>query len=215
MQTRVRDNIEKSAGSLELLRPDGSSSRLATVWAERPVVLALVRHFGCIFCKEQVSALREIVSDIHDAGAELVIVGSGSPQMAGFFAEDYAITTPVLTDPLRAVYRALELRRPSRFAFLDPRALVPGLRAFVHGHRQQFARMDELGDQAQLGGVFIVRPGGDVAWAHRSAFAGDHPANDSILGALHRIMPLHARLDVDLDSTVRGLGSRPSYVHHD
>ena len=55
------------------------------------------------------SRLQAIVGDIQALGAELVIVGSGSPQMAGFFAEDYSITTPVLTDPERSVYQALDV----------------------------------------------------------------------------------------------------------
>jgi len=178
-------NIEHTAGDLPVLRPDGAEVRLGSVWAERPVVLALMRHFGCIFCKEQVSQLRRIVDGIHAEGAELVILGSGSPQMAGFFAEDYAVATPVLTDPRRAVYRALEVRRPHRLAFMDPRVALEGLRAVLHGHWQQFGNPD-LGDETQLGGVFIVRPGGDVAWAHRSAFAGDRPRNDEVLVALRR-----------------------------
>ena len=136
-----------------------------------------------MFCKEQVSRLREIVDDIHEAGAELVIVGSGSPQMAGFFAEDYAITTPVLTDQTREVYRVLDAKRPGRFAFLDPRVFVQGAIAMLHGHRQQFGPMDQLGDETQLGGVFVVRPGGSVAWAHRSAFAGDRPPNAEVRAA--------------------------------
>lgn len=188
MRTQMQANIEAGAGKLEVLRPDGSSVQLGTVWANQPVVLALIRHFGCIFCKEQVSALRASVEAIHVAGAELVIVGSGSPQMASFFAEDYAITTPVLTDPQRAVYRSLQVRRPSYLALLDPRTFVPGLRALLHGHRQQLTRMDELGDKAQLGGVFIVCPGGGLAWAQRSAFAGDHPTNAAIVDALEHVI---------------------------
>jgi peroxiredoxin len=177
-------NIEHTAGDCVVLRPDGEPVRLGAVWADRPVVLALMRHFGCIFCKQQVSQLRTIVSAIHEAGAELVIVGSGSPQMASFFAEDYDITTPVLTDPTRAVYGLLEVRRPHRLAFVDPRVFVSSLLALAQGHRQVFGAESELGDTTQLGGVFIVRPGGDVAWAHRSAFAGDHPSNDEVLRAL-------------------------------
>ena len=176
-------SIEHTAGDLEVLRPDGQAVRLGSVWAGRPVVLALVRHFGCIFCKEQVGRLREIVDDIHVGGAELVILGSGSPQMAGFFAEDFAIATPVLTDPQRHVYAALEARRPPRWGFMDPRVAVRGLKALVQGHRQQFGNPD-LGDETQLGGIFIVQPGGEVAWAHRSAFAGDHPSNVEVLVAL-------------------------------
>jgi len=183
--TTNEGSIEHTAGDLEVLRPNGEAVRLGSVWAEQPVVLALMRHFGCIFCKEQVARLREIVDDIHAAGAELVILGSGSPQMAGFFAEDYAIATPVLTDPQRHVYAMLETRRPPRWGLLDPRMALRGLRALLQGHRQQFGNPD-LGDDTQLGGIFIVRPGGDVAWAHRSAFAGDRPSNAEILEALGR-----------------------------
>ena len=185
-------NIEECAGHLTVFRPDGTAVRLGAVWSDRLVVLALVRHFGCIFCKEQVSKLREIVSNIHSFGAELVIVGSGSPQMAGFFAEDYAITTPVLTDPERRVYQALEVRRPPRLAFVDPRVFVRGLRALLRGYRQQSAQMSELGDETQLGGVFILRSGGTLAWAYRSAFAGDHPTNAAILSALREAMRVRA-----------------------
>ncbi len=184
--TTNEGSIEHTAGDLQVLRSDGEAVRLGSVWAEGPVVLALMRHFGCIFCKEQVARLREIVDDVHVAGAELVILGSGSAQMAGFFAEDYAITTPVLTDPQRHVYAMLEVRRPSRWAFMDPRVAWHGLQALLHGHRQQFGNPD-LGDETQLGGVFIVRPGGEVAWAHRSAFAGDHPSNAEIVEALRRV----------------------------
>jgi len=177
-------NIEQTVGDLAVLRPDGTSVRLGSAWAERPVVLALMRHFGCIFCKEQVARLREIVDEVHVAGAELVIVGSGSPQMAGFFAEDYGIRTPVLTDPTREVYRALATRRPGRFAFIDPRVFIKGVLALLHGHRQQFGPRTELGDDTQLGGIFVVCPDGSVPWAHRSAFAGDRPSNGEVLAAL-------------------------------
>ena len=98
--------------------------------------------------------------------------------------EDDAITTPVLTDPERRVYQALEVRRPPRLAFVDPRVFVRGLRALLRGYRQQSAQMSERGDETQLGGVFIVRSGGTLAWAYRSAFAGDHPTNAEILSAL-------------------------------
>ena len=48
-------NIERTAGDLTVLRPTGEGVRLGEAWAERPVVLALMRHFGCVFCKDQVS----------------------------------------------------------------------------------------------------------------------------------------------------------------
>ena len=52
--------------------------------------------------------------------------------------------------------------------------------------------MSERGDETQLGGVFIVRSGGNLAWAYRSAFAGDHPTNAAILSALREAMRVRA-----------------------
>lgn len=42
---RQRD-VAIAPGSVRLLAPDGTRVRLGELWRERPVVLALVRHFG-------------------------------------------------------------------------------------------------------------------------------------------------------------------------
>ena len=78
-------NVEELAGHLTVFQPDGTEVRLGAMWSDRVVVLALVRHFGCIFCKEQVSQLREIVTEVHSLGAELVIVGT-RPKQRGLSA---------------------------------------------------------------------------------------------------------------------------------
>lgn len=36
---------------------DGADVRLGDLWATRPLVLAFVRHFGCVFCREHVKEL--------------------------------------------------------------------------------------------------------------------------------------------------------------
>jgi hypothetical protein len=35
-----------SLAGLDLLAPDGTAHRLGPLWAERPVVLVFLRHFG-------------------------------------------------------------------------------------------------------------------------------------------------------------------------
>ena len=71
-------HIERRVGDLPVLRPDGERVRLGDVWATQPAVIALLRHFGCIFCKDQAAALRAIVPEVHALGAELVMLGSGA-----------------------------------------------------------------------------------------------------------------------------------------
>jgi hypothetical protein len=124
--------------------------------------------------------LREIVPEIHEAGAELVIVGNGSSQFAQGFVEDYEVSTPVFTDPSRELYEALGARRAGFFDLLKPRLWRNGLRARRTGFRQH----EVLGDARQLGGVFIVLPDGEVAYRYLSGVAGDHPDPADVLAAL-------------------------------
>lgn len=177
--------LPEATGQLPLRTPDDREVALESLWAERPVVLTLVRHFGCIFCREQVAQMRRIAPEIRAAGADLVFVGNGTPQMAEAFVEDFGIDVPVYTDPTREVYGALGAQRPGRGAMLRPRMWRYTLRAVLSGSRQ--ARKVQ-GDRAQVGGVFIVQPGGDLAWAYRSRLAGDHPSNERVLLALRAAM---------------------------
>lgn len=178
------ENVAESAALLTVLTPAGTEVRLGDSWVGRPVVLALMRHFGCQFCKDHVSQLVPAVPAIHEAGAELVIVGSGNPSMAGFFAEDYHVTTPLFTDPSREVYQAFGAKRPTWAALLNPRLYWNGLRVALRGHwpgRPQ-------GDLAQLGGVFIIMPNGDLPFAYRSSVAGDLPSIPRLLTELRRAL---------------------------
>lgn len=163
------ENVASTAGPLTVLTPSGQKVRLGDTWAGQPVVLALIRHFGCQLCKDHVSQLTPAVPAIHEAGAELIIVGSGNPSMAGFFAEDYHVTTPLFTDPSREVYGAFGAKRPTWTALLNPRLYWNALQVHRRGHRVGKVQ----GDLAQLGGVFIVLPGGDMTFAYRSSIAGD------------------------------------------
>ena len=174
------ENVATTAAPLPVLTPDGQEVRLGASWAERPVVLALIRHFGCQFCKDHVSQLVPAVPAIHEAGAELVIVGSGNPSMAGFFAEDYHVTTPLFTDPSREVYRAFGAKRPTWAALLNPRLYWNALQVHRRGHRVGKVQ----GDIAQLGGVFIVLPNGDMPFAYRSSIAGDLPSTTRVIDEL-------------------------------
>ncbi len=174
------ENVSPTAGALTVLTPSGGEFRLGDAWAAQPVVLALIRHFGCQFCKDHVSQLTPAIPAIHEAGAELVIVGSGNPSMAAFFAEDYRVSTPLFTDPTRAVYQAFGAKRPTWSALLNPRLYWNGLRVMLRGHWPGRVQ----GDLAQLGGVFIILPSGDMPFAYRSRIAGDLPSVARVLDEL-------------------------------
>ena len=82
-------------------------------------------------------------------------------------------------DPELVAYRAAGLRR-GRVEALSPRMPLNALRALRSGHRQGKIQ----GDPWQLGGVFVIRPPGEVTFEHVSQVAGDHPEIDDVLDGL-------------------------------
>lgn len=177
------ERVTTETARLNVLTPEGGSFSLETLWADAPLLLVLVRHYGCQFCREQIAQLRRILPDLERAGVDVAIIGNGTPLMAQAFVEETGLEVPLYTNPGREVYRALGARRPSLLAMLDPRLWLNGLRAMSRGylpHRVQ-------GDAAQLGGVFLILPDASMPFAHRSDRGGDYPSNASILDAVRSL----------------------------
>lgn len=128
--------------------------------------------------------MRDAIGAIHERGAELVIVGNGAPAFAKAFREDFALDGPLLVDPELHAYRAAGLRR-GRVELLSARLARNAVRALRAGHRQHGVQ----GDPWQLGGVFVIHPGGSVTFAHRSREAGDHAPISEIIAALDPAAP--------------------------
>jgi NAD(P)-dependent dehydrogenase (short-subunit alcohol dehydrogenase family) len=123
--------------------------------------------------------LRDRVEDIRAAGAELVLVGSGTPEFATAFQEDFALDCPVLVDESLEAYRVAGLKRGAASA-LSPRMAFSAVRALRGGHRQTSVQ----GDVWQLGGVLVIRPDDSIAYRHAASEAGDHAPIEDVLAAL-------------------------------
>ena len=136
-----------------------------------------------MLCREQVAELRPHLPALHDAGARLVVIGSGAPHFVAGFREllDLPPEIVVLCDPELASYRLLGFRRGAG-STLGYRAVKHGLRALRAGFRQG----KTMGDAYQQGGVLVVLPGGQIAYHYASEVAGDHPPPQAIVGALRR-----------------------------
>ena len=102
--------------------------------------------------------MRGAEEEIEERGAELVVIGNGSVAHAAAFHEDEGIGFRLLVDPELRAYQAAGLKR-SALAALSPAVLGNAWRAMRAGHRQSRV----LGDPWQLGGVFVIRPGGKIA----------------------------------------------------
>lgn len=123
--------------------------------------------------------LHRKIDELRATGAQIVVIGNGTPNFMAGFREQTGWQGPLYTDPSLATFQAAELERGVLKTF-DPRALGATVRAFRDGQRQGRTQ----GDAWQQGGVLVVRRGGAIAWRHASARPGDNATPDQILAAL-------------------------------
>jgi hypothetical protein len=119
------------------------------------------------------------LEEIRRRGAELVIVGNGTPAQAADFRTAQHIDNPLFVDPDLHAYAAAGLQRGLRTA-LNLRTVGHGLRALRAGQRQGATQ----GDPWQQGGTFVITPADRVLFAHVSQEAGDHADPAAVLAAL-------------------------------
>ncbi len=123
--------------------------------------------------------MRDRIDEIRARGAELALVGNGAENFAAAFREEFDLDGPLLVDPELRAYRAAGLRR-GRVEALSPRLPIHAFRALRAGWRQWSVQ----GDPWQLGGVFVIQPGGELSYRYVSREAGDHAPAEEILDAL-------------------------------
>jgi peroxiredoxin len=157
----------------------GRTVELGSLWRERPAVLVFMRHFGCIHCRDHIAELLASRSAVAAKGADIHVIGNGSPSFIAGFRDQTGWPGAIYTDPSLVAYRAAELTR-SVGATLDPRSLGKAARALLRGARQGRTQ----GDQWQQGGVVVIDTAGTVRWRHASARPGDNASGAQILAAL-------------------------------
>lgn len=163
-----------------LLDDDGREVRVGDAWGQGPAVLVFLRHFGCIFCRENVVDFSPQEAALKKAGARLVFVGLGTPSMAKDFREQMHVTAPIWVDRDRTTYKLLEFKKERSVGALFRPALWKNvMRARLKGLTQTKAQ----GPQAQYGGVVVIGKAGDVKLAYASKLAGDFPPMTEVLRA--------------------------------
>jgi peroxiredoxin len=177
---RAMDDLLAAAlGQVSVLDERGAAVRLGDLWAKRPVVLALVRHLGCLFCRQRVSGLMRRLPEIEGRGAGLVVVGPSRPEHIAGFRSAMGYTGPLFVDPPLRAFRAAGLER-SRASTYHPLAVLKAIGAFAHGHRQT----GRQGDVIQQGGTFVLGPGDRVHFEWRDRYAGHHADLQAVVEAI-------------------------------
>ena len=124
--------------------------------------------------------MRRNKKSIEKAGAQVVLVGMGTPSESAEFAVKFNVPFPIVADPEKKLYRKFELKQMSTLGFLSPSVALKGVAAIVGGHGIGMPQ----GDVHQLPGVFIIDTAGQIVFSHFSSNPADHPDSKTILAAL-------------------------------
>lgn len=119
---------------------------------------------------------------IHALGAELVVVGSGTPRQAARFAEEERVESTMVTDPTLEAYRRAGMKRGVLRTFTF-KGTLHAARALKAGHVQGPTQ----GDTWQQGGVVVVSAlarDGRVVLQHAASEAGDPTDFEAIVRAV-------------------------------
>jgi hypothetical protein len=127
-----------------------------------------------------VTQLRHERRRIAEAGAQVVLVGMGTPSESTAFAAKYDVPYPIICDPGKIVYRTFELKRMAPWGFLAPDVVLKGVSAMARGHLMGLPQ----GDVRQLPGVFVISTAGKIVFSHYAADPADQPALAVILEAV-------------------------------
>ena len=180
------DLLAAALGQVSVLDERSAAVRLGDFWAKRPVVLALVRHLGCLFCRQQVAGLMRRLPEIERRSASPVVVGPSRPEHIAGFRAATGYAGPLFVDPSLRAFRAAGLEH-SRGSTYHPLAVLKAMRALAQGHRQT----GRQGDIIQQGGTFVLGPGDRVHFEWRDRYAGDHADLDAAVGAIPALAAPH------------------------
>ncbi|HNT75547.1 MAG TPA: peroxiredoxin-like family protein [Anaerolineae bacterium] len=167
-------NFNQAAPDLTVLTPAGEPVQLSSLWAEKPLLLAFTRHFGCTQCKEMLSELVAGKERIETAGLAIAVITQGTPQMTGDFAKTFAPGLLVLADPERKAYQAYGLERGNVFqTVLNRRVWQAVARAKQKGYYLETPPAGQ--DAMQMSGIFIINQKGRIVLPYYYDDIADHP----------------------------------------
>lgn len=121
--------------------------------------------------------------DFDQTGAQVMLVGMGTPEESSAFEMKFDIPFPLISDPKRQLYRAFGLKKISTLELLSPTVAFKGILAMTKGHTIGIP----IGDVRQLPGVFIINTDGRVVYSYFARDPSDHPDPDTILEALKTV----------------------------
>ena len=116
-----------------------------------------------------------------EVGARLVVIGQGTPRHAEHFIEEFRLDgMELLVDPDRKTYEAAGTKVATVNELYSPAIVAKALKITA---TERLIQGPTRGHPAQLGGVLVVAPGGEVVWSYLADDASDNPPNEDVIEA--------------------------------
>ena len=165
----------EAVGDIALTDPDGNPTTLGEFDAD-PLIVILVRYFGCLPCQEFVRDLDGALDRFPD-GTGVIAVGGSADHQARWLRDTKGVEMPLLLDPdqkVRAVAGVgdLSARQMSSLGGASNyvKSLVRGFRPQVPTH-----------DATKAPGIVAFDADFNVTWVHHGEMLGDYPSIDDLI----------------------------------
>jgi peroxiredoxin len=147
---------------------------------DRPTILVVPRYYGCLPCRDYLQQVSDRYDEIEALGGAAVGISVGAAHQARWLKDEKGIRFPLLVDPERHLYDAIDLPRKWWVGF-NPRGWVNYARAVARGSRQ-----GRIIEPNQLPGLVVLNARADAVSVHRGRALGDYPPLDQVLVELGR-----------------------------
>jgi len=161
--------------NLTVYKPTGEPILLSELWEESTVVLKVLPRLGCKFCKYEARTLDDLSFLIDPSQVKIAAVCFTDPDLDTFLSNGYW-SWSIFLDPNREVYRQVQLFRVPRWKMIKDlfENRVKLLSRFID---KEFNLPNSIkGDPYQLGGTFIIAPGGKVLFQFRPSKIAMYPS---------------------------------------
>ncbi|MHC2069225.1 SelL-related redox protein [Bremerella sp. T1] len=173
------------APSGNLLAEDGQQVSLATLYADRPLLLQFSRHLGCVFCVDHAKQLLKHYETFQRHNLNVALVIMGDADQARKFREVLKLKFPVYADVDQSVYKAFEVPRGNVWQVAGPHLWWEGLKALTRS-----GIGPPKGDLMQLSGTYLIDTNGQIVWDFRPSSSAEFPNVDKILVAADTLSPI-------------------------
>lgn len=122
---------------------------------QKPVFLVFLRHFGCVFCKEALSDLSEMLDTIRNKKIRLVLVHMAEDELAEKYFTNFNLSNVShISDPDMNYYKAFGLSKGKFSQLYGLSTWMRGMSAKNRPHKVELAK--QLGDATQMPGIFSL-----------------------------------------------------------